>query len=191
MNSKLASMISAAAKYDSWVAFDCETTGFPPRGRLIELGAVHFNRDRQVISEYHGLAKPPHRLPKMVSRLTGISDLDLMKSPTAHHLIHRFLQWLPADIPLIAHNINFDLHILAIEVPGCNQWISHHPMLDSVQIARSLNQFTDCRLATIARSLDLSRTDLHRARADIYVVQELFLYALSKSRITGGSMPKT
>ena len=147
----------------------------------IKLGAIHFNRAQEVIAEFHAFAKPPHRLPQFITRLTGIHAEQLTNAPHARETIEKFVQWLPPDIPLIAHNISFDLHILALEAPGCDRILSHRPVVDSLVIARALNEFPNGRLRTIADSLRLnSARHPHRVMTDARIVQALFSYALSK-----------
>ena len=183
MHEKLNCLLSAVRHYDSWVAFDCETTGFPPRGRLIDLGAIQFNRQHAVISEFHEFVKPPHQLPQVITQLTGIRREQLRHAPAARETIDRFMHWLPPEIPLIAHNIPFDLHVLALERPGCDRVLSRRPVVDSLMIARALDEFPNCRLQTIADSLKLnSMGHQHRVRTDVRIVQALFLHALAKCR---------
>ncbi|MEZ6043808.1 MAG: 3'-5' exonuclease [Planctomycetaceae bacterium] len=182
MHTQLTALLAPVRHYDSWIAFDCETTGLPPRGRLIELGAIHFNRNQNVISEFHEFAKPPHRLPQFITQLTGIRNEQLRNAPPACDVIDRFVRWLPPDVPLIAHNICFDLQILAIEVPGCDRILSNRLAVDSLTIARSMHEFPNCRLETIAHSLNAASFGKgHRVLTDARVVQALFLHALSKS----------
>lgn len=182
-NENLAAILSTVTNDHSWIAFDCETTGLPPRGRLIELGAIHFDRDGVVISEFHEMARPPHRVPGFITRLTGITNRDLIGASGPVDVIHRFMKWIPPDIPLIAHNVPFDLQILATEAPGTDRLLDEHSIVDSVHIARALCEFPDCRLQTIAKSLNVMPPgNLHRVRADVRVVRALFLSALSRNK---------
>jgi len=181
MKNKMNSVTSTLFQADSWVAIDCETTGFPPRGRLIELGAIHFNRNQDILSEFHELVRPPHRIPKFIVRLTGLNDELLKESPVAHDVINRFLEWLPTDVPLIAHNVWFDIHTLAAELPGIDQTLLSHPIIDSLELARSLSEFPNCRLATVASQLKSTfPSQCHRVRADVRIVKDLFFYAVAK-----------
>lgn len=180
MNDQLLEVMSLVAGCDAWIAVDCETTGLPPRGRLIELGAIFFDRNGNVLSEFHEMAKPPNRIPHFITRLTGITDDDLIQASVGADVVNRFLKWLPEDIPLLAHNILFDLQILATEVQGVERLLDDRSIVDTVHIARALGGFCNYRLETIAVTLDLLPPEkLHRARSDVKVVRDLFLHALS------------
>jgi DNA polymerase III epsilon subunit-like protein len=62
-----------SASKRQWVAFDCETTGFLPTGRLIEISAMLFDESGTILDEFHALISPPVAIPQFITDLTGIS----------------------------------------------------------------------------------------------------------------------
>jgi hypothetical protein len=179
----LDALFSLVDHFKSWVAIDCETTGLLPRGRLIELAAVHFDATGRTLQQFHALASPGFPLTKQIVRLTGLTDDDLKNKDPGSTVVSRFLHWLPADVPLIAHNADFDIQILCSASPIVSSQLAGRIVFDTVRVARELHMFPDCRLETVARILNhgLIPRLLHRARVDVEYVQQLFLYALNRN----------
>jgi DNA polymerase III epsilon subunit-like protein len=64
-----------------FVALDCETTGIDSeRDSVIEVGAVKFSLEKN-LATFDSLFNPGVRLPSFVSRLTGITDIELQSAP--------------------------------------------------------------------------------------------------------------
>lgn len=156
-----------------WVAFDCETTGFPPNARLIEVGAVSFRDDGRIEGEFQELIRPPIALPTFITELTGITPAMVSTAEGAAAVLERFLTWATGGI-LVAHNIAFDLTVIAAEFGGCLD--SLRTCVDSLDIARRLGEFSNNRLTTIAEALKCSRRP-HRAIDDAHVVRQLMCHA--------------
>ena len=164
-------------KTDSvWIAFDCETTGFPPSGCLIEIGAVAFHETGEVISEFQRLVRPPVSIPEFVVELTGISTSMVRDCPSAKSVLEEFFQWLPKGGILVAHNTSFDAAVILREDHGLLQ-AANSLAVDSLILARTLGEFPNNRLETIARTLGVRRQS-HRALQDARVVRRLFMHAL-------------
>lgn len=159
-----------------WVAFDCESTGFPPGGRLIEIAAVSFFSDgTEPVTPFHRLVRPPVPIPTEITELTGLTDGIVADADPAPVVISAFRQWLPRDAVAVAHNLCFDLAILATEDSGFARSLRQQS-IDSLTIARALGEFPNHRLATIAGCLARVEADSHRART----VKLLMLHALRR-----------
>jgi DNA polymerase III alpha subunit (gram-positive type) len=164
----------------TWIAFDCETTGFLPRGRLIELAGVCFDDDgSEPRSTFQMLVRPPVPIPQEISDLTGITQQMVVGATDAASAVRAFSEWLTHDSILVAHNLPFDLAILELELPGI-EVVLRRRAIDSLSIARALGEFPDNRLSTIARQLQGSSQACHRALSDAMTVRALILHSITR-----------
>ncbi len=94
------------------VALDLETTGLDPqRDSIIEIGAVRM-RDGQVVDEYSQLVNPGVHLPREITDITGIGPEQLVGQPAIEDVLSEVVRFV-ADVPVIGHNVNFDMDFLA------------------------------------------------------------------------------
>jgi DNA polymerase-3 subunit epsilon len=124
-----------------WVAFDCETTGYLPGARLIEIGAVCFRDDGRVEAEFQEFVQPPVALPAFITRLTGITPWMLCSADDATSVLTRFLRWAPDRGIFVAHDVAFDLAVMANELGGILNL--NVTFVDSLDIARRLGEFSE------------------------------------------------
>ncbi|CAM2070584.1 3'-5' exonuclease [Sulfidibacter corallicola] len=91
----------------SFVALDFETTGLYPHlgARIIEIGAVRVEGSR-ILDRWSNLVHTPS-LPASISRLTGISEVQLRKAPTLVTLLPQICRFLGAG-PIVAHRAAFE-----------------------------------------------------------------------------------
>ncbi|MGI6648592.1 MAG: helicase C-terminal domain-containing protein [Bacillota bacterium] len=153
------------------IAFDLETTGLSPgQDEIIELGAVRI--EEGIITErYQTLVCPRTRIPPRISRLTGITQDMLDKAPPLGEVLPSFLNFL-SNYPLVAHQASFDLNFLETSL---GQRLSNE-VLDTVELARlAFPMAANHRLVSLARELELTLIDAHRALADAEATALLFL----------------
>jgi DNA polymerase-3 subunit epsilon/ATP-dependent DNA helicase DinG len=95
----------------SLVSLDLETTGLDPaRDAIMEIGAVRFHGDR-VEDEFQTLVNPGRPVPPFVVQLTGINDAMLAGAPRLSQVLGD-LQAFVGDLPVLGHNVGFDLGFL-------------------------------------------------------------------------------
>lgn len=159
----------------SFVAFDTETTGLhPARERIIELSALKFRLDGET-EEFDQLIDPQQPIPEAASRVNGIRDADVAGKPKIDEILPRFAEFLEGSIPL-AHNAEFDVNFLAHEAKRCGIQMPRVPILDTVEISRSLRQdLPNHKLVTISKALGCEAAEYHRALADAKTLKEVFL----------------
>jgi len=93
------------------VAVDIETTGLNPNeDAIIEIGAVKFDGSR-VEDEWSTLVNPRRPIPSFISQLTGISNPMVRNAPLLLDVIGDLIAFA-GDIPVVGHNISFDLSFL-------------------------------------------------------------------------------
>jgi len=164
-----------------FVALDLETTGLQPSARMIEIAAVHFSRTGEPIARFGSLCNPGCRVPRLISRLTGITPAMVAAAPDVEHVLRAFLAWLPKTATLVAHNAPFDRRMLegecgriAVEPLTSREW------LDTLPLARRHLPLADYRLPAIARSFGWDQElPMHRAAADAELVRRLFVLLTS------------
>ena len=106
-------------KYDKFVIFDTETTGLDfARDEIIEFSAVVLEKQgNQVVvtEEYDNLVtlSPGNTVPEMITRLTGISTLDIQQRgiPKAQ-VCTDIARMFAGNTLLLAYNAHFDLSFL-------------------------------------------------------------------------------
>ncbi len=146
----------------------------------IEIAAVSFSSDGTESCEpFHQLVRPPFPVPSEIVELTGLSDELLQDAAPARDALRAFHEWLPKEAIGVAHNLPFDLAIIATEEAQLSCELRSRA-IDSLAIARALCEFPNHRLVTIGACLGLSDVGQHRALADALVVKNLLIHALKQ-----------
>ena len=106
-----------APDFDSFVAFDIETTGTfgaangDAEAEITEIGAVKV-LNGQIVAKEDWLCNPGRPITPMVSRLTHITNEMVADKPPVSKIIRRFADFA-GDLPLVGHNIkSSDLHYI-------------------------------------------------------------------------------
>jgi len=159
-------------------AFDLETTGLDPaKAEIIEIGAVRFTIDGDVLDRFEQLVKPRTPIPPEIVKTTGISDDMVCKAPPVDEVLSRFVSWVGSDEAiLVAHNAPFDSKFLIASLARIGLSIPRWSVVDTLQWSFSLKvPLKDFRLATILEALN-QPINPHRALADAEGVVTLVLY---------------
>src|SRR4051812_15118715 len=78
-----------------YVALDLETTGLVvERDRIVEVGAVRFDRTGQELERFEQLVNPGRAMSPAAQAVHGLSDADLADAPPAREVLPEFLQFL-------------------------------------------------------------------------------------------------
>lgn len=168
---------------DGWagefVALDLETTGlFAESDRVVEIGAVRFDRSGTELASYERLVHPGRPMSPAAQAIHGISDADLADAAPASVVLPEFLAFLgdPESTRLLAHNASFDAGFLGRELGRLGLPLPAHTFLDTLALARRCwPSMTDHRLDTLAGHLGISLDGRHRALADSRRVMRLWL----------------
>ncbi len=158
----------------SYVVFDIETTGFSPeKNHIIEIGAVKVV-EGAITEKFSTFVNPDVPIPFNIEQLTGINDNMVLAAPKIDAALPRFLAFCQ-DCALVAHNASFDVGFIAHEAR--KQGMEFAPtVLDTVAMARhllpNLNRF---KLDTVAKALNISLENHHRAVDDAGATAEIFV----------------
>jgi DNA polymerase III epsilon subunit family exonuclease len=150
----------------SFVAVDTETTGLDfEHDRLIELAAVRFE-DGKPVADFEALVNPGRSLSPVSRLITGLTPEELETAPPAADTARAFLAFA-GDLPLVAHNAEFDAHFVRrlLEAEGLGPVAG--PWIDSLLMSRIAWPAWDShRLDSLAERLRVPRDAEHRALPD-------------------------
>ena len=158
----------------TYVVFDIETTGFSAvTDRIIEIGAVKVE-DGKITDKFSTYVNPKRPIPFRITELTSITDEMVIDSPDIETILPQFIEFI-GDAVLVAHNASFDVGF--IEQNCKRQKIeADFTYVDTVALARvllpALNRF---KLDTVAKALNISLENHHRAVDDAGCTAEIFV----------------
>lgn len=151
-----------------WVVFDLETTGFHKHtDRIIEVGAVKYLGGEEV-GNYSSLVKVDIPIPKVVQKLTGISEDMLVDQRGIADVLPEFIDFLGGSL-LVCHNSSFDMTMLGAELSRQNT-VLEYSCLCTLKMARELLcDLPNRKLGTIAEHFGLVYETRHRSLSDARV----------------------
>ena len=159
----------------TYIALDVETTGLnPEHDAIIEIGVVKFAEDR-VLAEWSNLVNPHRPLPYKIQQLTGINPGQLEEAPSLRSLMPD-LQDFVRDLPIVGHNIAFDLSFFRQQ--GC---FLNNPSIDTFELASILMPHASrYSLSMLTAELGIALPNAHRALHDARAARNLFLALLER-----------
>ncbi|MDR9467768.1 exonuclease domain-containing protein [Marinospirillum sp.] len=171
------------------VVFDTETTGLELRkgDKVISIGACRLLKGRLLAQEVFDQKVNPNRpIPPASTRIHGLTDADVEKSPPLKVVLPRFREFVGNGI-LVAHNAAFDL--LAINLEAAELDIEFNmPVLDTLLLSRGLDKNLEGHgLDNLAERFELTFPPgtRHTALGDARVTAELLLALLPRLEARG------
>jgi DNA polymerase-3 subunit epsilon len=160
-------------------AFDFETTGISAgSNRVVEIGACRFVDGKFEVFER--LVNPGMLIPLEAKNIHGIGNKDVADAPKFKDIVNEFLDFV-GDRALIAHNSNFDLEYLVIEMQRGGFALLDTPVIDTLRMSRALrkgamsHKLSICHEVLCGAKRDVER---HRAggdsRACLEIAREMF-----------------
>ena len=152
-----------------FVAVDLETTGLNSHSdTIIEVGAVKVCGG-EVLDRFSTFVNPGRKIPQFIQQLTSINPSQLERAPAFTQIAGQLAEFL-GDLPIIGHNVKFDLdflhsHRLELRNRSYNTWDLASVFLPSAP---------EYNLSALAQQLDLEHANAHRAAADAEVTAEVF-----------------
>ena len=158
----------------AFVVFDIETTGFSPvKNKIIEIGAVRVENG-VITDRMDEFVDPEVPIPFEIERLTGINDAMVMGAETIGPVLGRILEFCRGAV-LVAHNASFDVGFISHNASVLG-YEFHPTVMDTVALARvllpNLNRY---KLDTVAKALNVSLENHHRAVDDAEATAGIFL----------------
>ena len=145
------------------VVLDTETTGLSFRDcELIEIAVARIS-GREVVDRFQTFVHPTGPIPREISALTHITDLDVTDAPPAREAVAGLADFVSGS-PILAHNATFDRTFVE-RVPGgrdvTDLWI------DTLSLSRiALPRLSSHRLSDMAQAFGCDSVT-HRATDDV------------------------
>jgi DNA polymerase-3 subunit epsilon len=150
-----------------FVVIDLETTGGSPRTcSITEVGAVRYLAGERV-GTFHSLVNPGEPIPRFITHLTGLDDLDVLHAPDIEAVLPSLLEFLRRGV-FVAHNARFDFGFVRAACRSLGYPDPEGPPVCTAKLARRVawQEVKNVRLATLARHFRTDVTPNHRAFPD-------------------------
>ena len=162
-------------RHTTFVVVDLETTGLSAQNcHIIEIGAVK-TRGGEELGRFQSFVDPGIPLPEMITKITNITDDDLVGAPQIATALAQFMDFA-GDAVFVAHNAKFDMGFLRAACTATGQPWPEPTVIDTLALARrviSPNEARSYRLGELARLIGTEVTPNHRALDDAAATAEL------------------
>ncbi len=152
-----------------FIALDLETTGLNAASdEIIEVGIARF-RDGELADQYQSLVNPLKPIPPEITQLTGIDQDDVEGMPRIQDIVADVAR-IVEDLPLVAHNAQFDVTFLG----------KHHPLkanlvIDTVELASiMLPSAPRYNLGSLTSAMGIDLKRAHRAFDDALATGQFY-----------------
>lgn len=170
---------------DAFIVFDIETTGLSPiQDQIIEIAAARV-KNGDIVDQFSTFVKPTIPIPSHITSLTGITQEMVANAKSIDDAMIKFKDFVQND-PLVAHNaLGFDMHFLR----KADECFANHPVVDTLVLSRALYPgHKKYNLATLAKRLNITLTDAHRAINDVRALCGIWQKMLPQLKEAGGSL---
>lgn len=164
-----------------FTAFDTETSSITPStGRIIEIGAVRFTKNK-IISSWNMIFNPHQTLSPFIVNLTHISQQMVDESDVIDLHLKDFIEFTENSI-IVAHNAQFDMNFLNSECEKCSLPPVKNKVADTLKLSRLLfSDFASHKLDFLANQFMIDKGSSHRALDDAKTCMELFNICMIKA----------
>lgn len=164
-----------------FTAFDTETSSITPStGRIIEIGAVRFTKNK-IISSWNMIFNPHQTLSPFIVNLTHISQQMVDESDVIDLHLKDFIDFTE-DSVIVAHNAQFDMNFLNSECEKCSLPPVKNKVADTLKLSRLLfSDFASHKLDFLADQFMIDKGSSHRALDDAKTCMELFNICMIKA----------
>ncbi len=165
-------------------ALDTETTGLSPLvDEIVELASIKVTK--KGVELFQSLVKPTIAIPENVIKIHGITDEMVADAPAIAEVLKSWFDHIQ-DLPIIAHNAQFDLGFLAVAAFHQKLDFKNRKVYCSCLMARKiLTEAPNHKLSTISKYLEISLENHHRASDDtmacLQSVAKMIILAKEKS----------
>ncbi len=184
INDRKEIVINYTDKFNNYVIFDIETTGLSNKNnKITEIGAIKLDENGNIIDNFSQLVNPEVEIPEFITELTGITDAMVADEPTIEPVIKEFYDFIE-DSVLVAHNSTFDIGFIRENLKKVKLSIDN-PVLDTLELSRaSFPSLKNHKLNTLAKYLNVSLENHHRAVDDAKATTDIFLKILEIHNVT-------
>ena len=157
------------------IVVDTETTGMSPfEGHEVVEVATATVANAALGETWSSLVRSGRAIPADASAVHGITDAMVADAPPPAPVAAE-LRRRCGDLPLVFHNASFDLPFLIILLRQAGQPPLLNPVVDTLGLARGLDEPGGNSLGVLAARAGLPRETQHRALGDALTTARLFL----------------
>ncbi len=167
---------------------DLETTGAAPSTcEITEIGAVRYVGG-EPDGTFQTLVNPGVPIPPMITVLTGITQLMVVKAPEVGEALPAFLEFI-GDAVIVGHNVRFDMSFLNAAAVRLGYGRLPNHTVDTLGLARRLvrSEVRSLKLSSLAAHLRSPVTPNHRALEDARATAHVFWSLLERAGALGVS----
>ncbi len=159
---------------NKYIAFDIETTGLDPMyDEIIEIGAIKIENGREV-QVFNTLVKPEYEINEFISKLTGITNEVVKKSPSIDEVLSKFIEFI-GDSIILGHNVNFDINFIYDNLVKFNMKPITNDFIDTLRLSRRLlPELKHHRLSDLADYYNINAVGSHRSLKDVRMTIEVY-----------------
>jgi len=175
-----------------FVAFDTETTGFSSKkDRMVEIGAVKFCGNGEVLATTNWLVNPQREIPYYATKVHGITTEMAAEARVFAEVWPEFEAFC-GDAILMAHNAPFDIEFLKAELKRAKIKPAALPVADSLPLFRDwFPRAMSHSLEPLSTYLGVSGDTYHRAEADAFYIVNIFNIGMKRrSAMTIGRLER-
>lgn len=158
-----------------FTAFDIETTGFSPKNdRIVEIGAVRFRGDGEILMVTNWLINPGMPISFYATEVNGITDTMVANAPSFSAVWPEFTVFCQDSI-LLAHNAGFDMGFLRAELSRTRTEPPALPVIDTLPLFR--RWFPEAKshsIESLTVYVGAQGGAYHRAGADSFHLIDIF-----------------
>lgn len=174
----------------SFVIVDIETTGLSRfQDKITEFCGVKVNWDEKaqafnVLDELATLVNPLIRIPRFISRLTGITNHMVDDAPVFGDVAADVQDFIGDDV-IVAHNAVFDYNFIDYNLKTCELLGLSNIALCTCKLSRRLIPgLSSYRLESVCNHFSIENQQVHRAMGDVMATRDVFgrLYQSMKQR---------
>ena len=157
----------------TFVLFDVETTGLSPTygHRVCEIACLRLEAGRET-GRLEALVDPGRPISPGAYGVNRIEPEMLAGAPLFEGVAGAVLE-LMQDAVLVAHNAQFDLGFLAMELEIAQLPPPEGPVVDTLALSRRAFNFGSNSLSSVARRLEIPMEPTHRAMVDVEVTRQV------------------
>ncbi len=157
-----------------YTVIDIETTGLSKHlHQITEIAAVKI-RDNQIVDSFQTLVNPKTRIPRFITKLTGIDNRLVENAPTIKQVLPSFKDFLGNDI-IVAHNATFDYGFIAHNLNiHQRENLFNHKLCTRKLANRLLPDLPRKRLSDLCEYFQVQNEQAHRAMGDVQATVEVF-----------------
>lgn len=152
-----------------YICLDIECTGLDKdTDEIIEIAACRFN-DSEILEEFQTFVAHKEPISEKIQNLTGITNEMTQGAPEIQEILPKLKEFIQ-DLPILGHNIQFDLGFL-----NANGAHIHNPEIDSLPLSHMLLESEDSfSLEILCAKYNQIYSPSHRAMDDVKANIELF-----------------